>query len=373
MIAAAIVAAGLSTAPAQAAPHVSVTAAAGDVIAGEYIVRTKPGTASKVASARADNVMYVYEDAVHGFAAKLTGEQVEALRRDRDVVAIEHNQAVQAMSVQSPTPNWGVDRIDQRNLPMNNSYTYFNNGTGVTAYVIDTGINPTHPDFGGRAQVGTDVIGGNGIDCNGHGTHVSGTIGSTTYGVAKNVQIRGVRALNCAGSGSTAGVIAGVNWVQANSPGPAVALMALGGPANGALDAAVNSLTASGVFLGVSAGSSGVNACTISPAGSPGAYAVVRSTQTDQSPATNNWGPCVKIHAPGTSIPSTWLGAGTSVLSGTSMAAAHVVGLAAMFKDAVGDTPTSVVGAWISGVGTAGVLTGVHPQSPNLLLYTNVI
>ena len=370
-----IVATALSTAPAQA-EGVPVAAAAGEVVAGEYIVTTRPGTAARVSGQRAGgSTMHVYEHAMHGFAAKLTPGQLRAVQRDRDVLAIEPNQAVGigVESVQSPTPNWGLDRIDQRNLPLNNSYTYFNTGRGVTAYVIDTGINVTHPDFGGRAAVAYDALGGNGLDCNGHGTHISGIVGSSTYGVAKQVQLRAVRVLDCNGSGSFAGVIAGVNWVQANSPGPSVALMALGGSRNASVDAAVNSLAASGVFISVSAGSSAADACNFSPAGASGAFSVIRSTQTDQSPSTNNYGPCVKLHAPGTNITSTWLGTGTATLSGTAMAAAHVAGVAAMFKQAVNDVPNSVVNAFLLGVATSGVLTGVHPQNPNLLLYTNLI
>jgi subtilisin family serine protease len=366
-----IVVAGLSAAPAQAGPLVAVTAVGGEVIAGEYIVTTRPGAAS--AHRTGVTPMHVYGHALTGFAAKLTAGQLRALQRDRDVLAIEPNQVVHAQSVQTPTPNWGVDRIDQRNLPLNNSYTYFNTGRGVTAYIIDTGIDPAHPDFGGRAAVGVDLIGGNGLDCNGHGTHVAGTIGSKTYGVAKFVQLRGVRVLSCQGSGTFASVIAGVNWVQANSPGPSVALMALGGSSSPSVNAAVDSLAASGVFVAVSGGSSSSNACNFSPQGAAGAFAVIRSTQADQSATSNNWGPCIKLHAPGTLIPSTWLGGGVQTLSGTSMAAAHAAGLAAMFKQAVGETPSSVVGAWLVGVATSGVLTGVHPQAPNLLLYTNLI
>lgn len=374
MLASLILAAAMSAVPAQAQPLVAVAAATGDVVAGEYIVTTKPGTARSVSAQRAaGSILHIYEHGISGFAAKLDAAQLRALQFDRNVLTIEPNQIMHANSVQTPTPNWGVDRIDQNLLPMNNSYTYFNTGRGVSAYIIDTGINPTHPDFGGRAAVAVDLIGGNGLDCNGHGTHMAGTIGSNTYGVAKQVRLLGVRVLTCTGTGTTAGVIAGVTWVQGNSPGPSIALMALGGPANAALNAAVNALAASGVFVAVSAGSSGVDACTVSPAGAPGAFAVVRSTQTDQSPSSNNWGSCVKLHAPGTSIPSTWLGVGITVLSGTSSAAAHAAGLAAMFKQAVGDTPSAVVGAWLTGVATAGVLTGVHPMSPNLLLYTNVI
>jgi len=369
-----IVATALSTAPAQASPGIPVAAATGEVAPGEYIVTTRPGTAGTVSAQRAGgSTLHVYEHAMHGFAARLTAGQLRALQRDRDVLAIEPNQVVHALATQTPTPNWGVDRIDQHNLPLDNSYTYSNTGRRITAYVIDTGIDPTHPDFGGRAAVAFDALGGNGLDCNGHGTHVAGIIGSKTYGVAKKVQLRGVRVLQCNGGGSFADVIAGVDWVQANSPGPSVALMALGGAHSAAVDAAVDSLAASGVFLSVAAGSSGSDACNFSPAGAAGAFAVIRSTQTDQSAPTNNYGPCVKLHAPGTLIPSTWLGGGTATLSGTSMASAHAAGLAAMFKQAVGDTPSSVVGAWLVGVATSGVLTGVHPQNPNLLLYTNLI
>jgi subtilisin family serine protease len=371
MLASLIVMAGVSAAPVQAEPLVAVTAVNGQVVPGEYLVTTRPGSASKISSSLASDPIQVYEHAMHGFAARLTLGQLRALRHHPDVLAIEPNQLTHAQSdsavqyVQTPTPNWGVDRIDQRNLPLSNSYTYFNPGVGVTAYVIDTGIHVTHPEFGGRAAVAYDALGGNGLDCNGHGT--------ATYGVAKRVQLRAVRVLSCAGSGSFADVIEGIDWVKANSPGPSVALMALGGGKSAAVDAATNSLAASGVFVAVSGGSSASDACNFSPTGASGAYAVIRTTQTDQSPSSNNYGPCVKLQAPGTLIPSTWLNNGTAVLSGTSMAAAHATGVAAMFKDAVGETPSSVVGSWLSGVATSGVLTGVHPLSPNLLLYTNLI
>ena len=370
---------------AQAERTITVTSVAGPVVPGEYIVTTRPGAAAKVSAASAaGTTMHVYEHAIHGFAARLTPGQLRALQADPDVLAIEpnglayaHSDTVQAgagaQAVQTPTPNWGVDRIDQRFLPLTNSYTYFNPGLGISAFVLDTGIHVSHPEFGGRASVAYDALGGNGLDCNGHGTHLAGTIGSATYGVAKSVRLRAVRVLGCTGSGSWADVIEGIDWVWVNSPGPSVALMALGGARSPAVDAATSNLVASGVFVAVSGGSSNTDACNFSPAGSPGAYAVIRTTSTDQSASTNNYGSCVKLQAPGTSIPSTWLNNGTNVISGTSMAAAHVTGVAAMFLDAVNDAPSSVVAGWLSGVATSGVLTGVHPLSPNLLLYTNLI
>jgi subtilisin family serine protease len=365
----------LFTTAAEAAP-VQVAEATGEVVAGEYIVTTVPGRARAVSTNRAaGSVLHVYDHAVHGFAAKLTDAQLRAVQRDRDVVAIEPNQRIGMgiEAVQSPTPNWGLDRIDQRNLPLNNSYTYFNTGLGVTAYLIDTGIQVTHPEFGGRAAVSYDATGGNGLDCNGQGTHNAGVIGSASYGVAKQVQLRSVRVIECNGAGTYANIIAGVNWVQANSPGPSIALMALGGAKSAAVDTAVNSLSASGVFVVTSGGSSSTDACNFSPQGAAGAFSVIRSTQTDTGAASNNYGPCVKMHAPGTMITSTFLNNGTATWSGTSMAAAHVAGVAALFKDAVNDVPSSVVSAFLLGVATPGVLTGLPPGAPNLLLYTNLI
>jgi subtilisin family serine protease len=369
LLASLLVAAALSAAPAQAAPLVDVTAVSGQVVAGEYIVTLRPS--AKPASGLATK--HVYEHALSGFSATLNDRQLRALRRNHDVLAIEPNQVVHAMTTQSPTPNWGVDRIDQRFLPLSNSFTYFAAGAGVTAYVIDTGIEPTHPDFGGRAAVAYDATGGNGIDCNGHGTHVAGTLGSTTYGVAKRVRLRGVKVLNCQGSGTFADVIEGVDWVAAHAVRPAVANMSLGGSKSASVDAAVNNLAASGVFLAVAGGGSNSDACNFSPSGASGAFAVAASDRTDHVASFNNNGPCIKMYAPGVSIPSTWLNQTVQTLSGASMASPHVAGVAAMYKSAFGDQPSPTVANWLIAVSTKNVLIGVPSNTANRLLYTNLI
>ncbi|HEY0639184.1 MAG TPA: S8 family peptidase [Pseudonocardiaceae bacterium] len=356
---------GLTSVPAQAAPLVPVAEADGVVVPGEYIVTTRPGAVTVAADAGVA-VLHRYEHALHGFAARLDDRQLRALRRDKDVLAIEPNQVVHALTTQTPTPNWGLDRIDQRALPLNNQYTFTSTGTGVTAYVIDTGIQPTHPEFAGRAVIGYDATGGNGIDCNGHGTHIAGIIGSATYGVAKRVRLSAVRVLNCTGSGTIAQVIAGVNWVQANSPGPAVANMSLGGGSSAAMNTAVNNLAASGVFVAVSGGSSGSDACNFSPSGASGAFAVSATDRNDNAASFNNFGRCIKMCAPGVLITSTWLNGGSATLSGTSMANPHVAGVAAMYKQVAGDQSSPTVAAWL--LRTA---TPIPPTScSGLLLYT---
>jgi subtilisin family serine protease len=361
----------LAATPAQAGSLVPVTAASGDAVAGQYIVTLKSGAAASVASTHGIAMRHIYNSAVKGFAATLSGAQLHALQSDSSVAGIEPNQVVRIATTQSPTPSWGIDRIDQRNLPLSNSYTYTATGAGVTAYIIDTGINPTHPDFGGRAAVAFDATGGNGIDCHGHGTHVAGTIGSTSYGVAKGVALRGVRVLNCAGSGTTADVIAGVDWVTANSPGSSVANMSLGGGKSTALNNAVANLSNSGVLVAVAAGNSSANACNSSPSSEPTAMTVAASTITDASASFTNFGRCVDLYAPGVNITSTWLGSGTNTISGTSMATPHVAGVAALYKSTFGDAPSATVASYITSNATAGVLSGVPRRTPNLLLYTN--
>ena len=270
---------------------------------------------------------------------------------------------------------WGIDRIDQRNLPLSGTYTYTHTGAGVTAYIIDTGINTTHNEFGGRASVGYDAIGDgrNGIDCNGHGTHVSGTVGGATYGVAKGVTLKAVRVLDCTGSGTNSGVIAGVDWVTSHHSGPSVANMSLGGGASTALDNAVSNSIASGVTYGIAAGNSNRNACNYSPARTATAITVGATTSTDARASYSNYGSCLDIFAPGSSITSSWIGSNTATntISGTSMATPHVVGVAAQYLQSNPTASAATVRNALVANGTTGKVTSAGRNSPNVLLFTN--
>ena len=366
------VALGVVAVPAQASSYVSVDAVTGQVIPGQYIVTLKPGsTGHGVAAASGITTQYVYAGALNGFAATLDAAHLRALQHNPNVTAIEPDQVVHAMTTQSPTPSWGLDRIDQRNLPLNNAYTYFQTAASVTAYVIDTGITYGHPDFGGRASFGFDAFGGTGADCNGHGTHVSGTIGGARYGVAKQVRLKAVRVLNCSGSGTFAGVIAGIDWVRLNSPGPAVAHMSLGGGFSSAVNTATANLSNSGVLVAVAAGNSAANACSFSPSSAPTAVTAAASDRTDRSASFTNFGSCVDLYAPGVSITSDWLNNGTNTISGTSMASPHVAGVAALYKSRFGETASATLQSWLKTVATPGVIIGVPAGTPNRLLYTN--
>ncbi len=266
---------------------------------------------------------------------------------------------------------WGLDRIDRRFLPLNGSFVYTNTAPSVTAYVIDTGILSSHVDFGGRASNVFDVFGGTGADCHGHGTHVAGTIGGATHGVAKAIRLRGVRVLNCAGSGTVSGVIAGVNFVQANAVAPAVANLSLGGGFSTSLNTAVANLSNSGVFVAVAAGNSNANACSASPASAPEAFTTAASTKTDARATYSNYGSCVDGYAPGSLIKSAWHSSNTatSIISGTSMASPHVAGCAALYKQQFGNQPSAAVASALVGLSTPNVITGNPAGTPNRLLF----
>jgi subtilisin family serine protease len=314
-----------------------------------------------------------YGHAVHGFSATLSDAAVQDLRNNPHVLFVEADQVITLDGDQVSPPSWGLDRIDQRALPLNSHYVYDYTGSGVSAYIIDTGILTTHVDFGGRAFIAYDSVGDgrNGVDCNGHGTHVAATVGGATYGVAKGVTLYAVRVLNCSGSGTTSGVIAGIDWVTANHTDPAVANMSLGGGASSALDLAVTNSIKAGVVYAIAAGNSNRSACNYSPARVPAALTVAATTSADARASYSNYGTCVDLFAPGSSITSAWIGSNTAknTISGTSMATPHVTGVTALYLEAhPGATVTEVVNAIVANA-TTNVVT--NPRgSPNLLLYS---
>jgi subtilisin family serine protease len=311
---------------------------------------------------------HVYSKALNGFSVELTEAEAFAISQDPRVAFVEEDSVMETQATQT-NPPWGLDRIGQRNLPLNNTYSYTTTGAGVNVYVIDTGIRLTHADFGGRAFAAFDAFGGNSVDCNGHGTHVAGTIGGATYGVAKSVRLFAVRVLSCSGSGSTSGVIAGVDFVTANRINPAVANMSLGGGASSALDNAVRNSIVSGVTYSIAAGNSNTNAANSSPARVAEAITVGASTRTDARSSFSNFGSVVDVYAPGSSILSAYFtsNTATATLSGTSMAAPHVAGVAARILQSTPTASPAAVRNEIVNTATAGVPTGVPSGTARLL------
>jgi subtilisin family serine protease/PKD repeat protein len=351
-------------------------------VPGEYIVVLKPEegistqSADDLAKAYRGKAGGVFRHALKGFVAYMSEADARELAADARVKYVEENGRVQAVGVQTGA-TWGLDRIDQVDRPLDQTYTYNTAGAGVHAYVIDTGVRITHSDFIGRAtHAFTSITDGNGAnDCNGHGTHVAGTIGGSTYGVAKAVTLHAVRVLDCGGSGTYAGVIAGVDWVTANHQSPAVANMSLGGSASQAVDDAVTNSIASGVVYAIAAGNDSGDACTKSPARTPNAITVGATETTDARASYSNFGTCVDIFAPGTGVTSAWsTGDGaTNTISGTSMATPHVAGAAALY---LGTNPTASpeqVTSVLTNLAGVGKVSNPGAGSPNLLLYTATI
>ncbi len=329
--------------------------------------------ASELAIVYGAKVEQVYKHAINGFVAEMTEKEASLLAEDARVKFVEEDSIVSINATQS-NATWGLDRIDQRDRPLNSTYNYTPTGSGVNAYIIDTGIRRTHAEFGSRAFAGYDAIGDgqNSNDCNGHGTHVAGTVGGTTYGVAKSVRLYAVRVLNCSGSGSNSGVIAGVDWVRANHIKPAVANMSLGGGASSALDTAVNNSINAGVTYVVAAGNDNANACNYSPARVSAAITVGSTTSTDARSSFSNYGSCLDIFAPGSSITSAWYtsNTATSTISGTSMASPHVAGVAALYLQGNPTASNATVRNAIVNSATTGRLTSIGTGSPNALLYS---
>jgi subtilisin family serine protease len=368
-LAAALMALGVTglTAPAAAAPAEPRTA---------VIVRLIPGADALLESGRAAGeggaVSHVYRTAIRGFSGQFSDRALAALWSNPYVESIEPDALVAVADTQTDAP-WGLDRIDQRNRPLDDGFTFPDSAaTGVTAYVVDTGIVPG-PDFeDGLAAGTTTVLDGLGTqDCHGHGTHVAGTIGGQTYGVAKEVTLVPVRVLNCVGVGTLSGVVAGLDWVAADhQPGaPAVVNLSLSGRPSSSLDAAVDRVVADGVTVAVAAGNDGGDACNISPARVPAALTAAATDRRDRRASFSNTGSCVDVFAPGVEITSDWLDGTTETISGTSMASPHVAGVAALVLGAQPSWLPATVAAEIVRLATPDVVRRAGDGSPNRLLH----
>ncbi len=370
------------TASAAAQPATGDIQAAGGAtaIGNSYIVTLRDGVsnvdaaAHRLANRYGGTIRQTYETALHGFEVSIGEKAARRLAADRAVSVVEQNHTISLAATQANPPSWGLDRIDQRNLPLDRSYTFPNTASNVHAYIIDTGIRFSHRTFGGRATSGFDAIdGGRADDCNGHGTHVAGTVGGAEFGVAKRVQLVAVRVLDCRGGGSVGSVVAGINWVTRNAIKPAVANMSLGGGPSASIDAAVNRSISAGVTYAIAAGNSNANACNFSPARVPAAITVGATDRTDRRASFSNFGRCLDIFGPGVAIVSSvnTSDTATASFSGTSMATPHVTGAAALVLQAhPGFTPTQVRNQLVADATTAHVI-GAGTGSPNRLLFVH--
>ncbi|HLV57692.1 MAG TPA: S8 family peptidase [Natronosporangium sp.] len=332
--------------------------------------------ARALASRYGGEIGFVYDAAINGFSVTMSESAARRLAAHPAVEYVEQDLVVQLEATQNNPPSWGLDRIDQRNLPLNNVYEYPTTASNVNIYILDTGVRLTHNDFGGRAFTGFDAVtpGGSANDCHGHGTHVAGTAAGSSFGVAKGARIFAVRVLNCSGSGTTSQIVAGINWVTNNHITPAVANMSLGGAGvNTTMNNAVANSISAGVTYAIAAGNSNSNACNFSPALVPAAITVGATQINDARASFSNWGTCLDIFAPGQSITSAWhtSNSATNTISGTSMASPHVAGVAALILAANPNlTPAQVRNQMVADA-TTGVVGNPGTGSPNRLLFVN--
>ncbi|HFF5083821.1 TPA: S8 family peptidase [Acinetobacter baumannii] len=332
--------------------------------------------AQNIAKQHAGKVLQSYDTVLKGFAIYLPDTAgaafIEAMKKNPHVLSVESDTIVNIDATTQSNPDWGLDRIDQKALPLNSTYSYLQTGSGTTAYIVDTGILSSHQEFSGRVLSGyTAISDGNGTtDCNGHGTHVAGTVGGTTYGVAKNVNLVPIRILGCDGSGASSNVIAGLDWILKNGKKPAVVNMSLGGATSSSLDSAVENLYNNGYVMVVAAGHSNTDACTSSPARVSKAITVAATDNTDTRASYSNYGSCVDIFAPGSQINSSWIGSNTAtkILNGTSMATPHVAGVVAEMLQSTPTASPQTISTNLLNQASSNVVK--NPSgSPNRLLY----